>query len=154
MQFTPDSAVEHLKESIATYLESQYRISHPLVFEERGALLRQNGVIAQDPFIEATPAFAAARFLRDLEESRPDAVPKGLSELMEHGIPLDRFPLYTHQQKALLSSFGESLGTCSSPLALARARPRLSSFRYWRGSSRRPMRGKLHPVLLSQATST
>ena len=108
MQFTPESAVEHLKESIATYLESQYRISHPLVFEERGALLRGKGVIAQDPFIEATPAFAAARFLRELEESRPDAVPEGLSELMEHGIPLDRFPLYTHQQEALLSSVGDA----------------------------------------------
>ena len=70
--------------------------------------MRQKGVVAQDPFIEATPAFATARFLRDLEESRPDAAPKGLSELMEHGIPLDRFPLYTHQEEALLSSFGDS----------------------------------------------
>ena len=27
---------------------------------------------------------------------------------MEHGIPMDRFPLYTHQQEALLASFGDS----------------------------------------------
>ena len=108
MLFTPGEAVEHLKESVASYLESQYRISHPLVFEERGTLLRRQGVIAQDPFIEATPAFATARYLRELEQIRPDAFPQGLSELMEHGIPMDRFPLYTHQEEALLSSFGES----------------------------------------------
>ena len=67
MHFTPSQAAEHLKESIASYIESQYRISHPLVFAERSALLRERGVIAQDPFIEAAPAFAPARRLRELE---------------------------------------------------------------------------------------
>ena len=37
MQFTPSQAAAHLKESIASYIESQYRISHPLVFAERSA---------------------------------------------------------------------------------------------------------------------
>ena len=78
------------------------------MFGERAALLRQPGVIAQEPFIEATPAFAPARFLSDLETLYPDIIPPGLSELMEHGIPMDRFPLYTHQEEALLSSFGDS----------------------------------------------
>ena len=58
MQFTPSEAIGHLKESIASYIESQYRISHPVVFDERAQLLREQGVLAQDPFIEATPAFA------------------------------------------------------------------------------------------------
>ena len=108
MRFTPDQAVRHLKESIASYIESQYRISHPLVFGERSELLRQSGVIAQEPFIEATPAFAPGQFLRDLERLYPHTIPSGLSELMEHGIPMDRFPLYTHQEEALLSSFGDA----------------------------------------------
>ena len=108
MRFTPDQAVAHLKESIASYIESQYRISHPLVFGERAELLRQPGVIAQEPFIEATPAFAPGHLLRDLEGLYPHSIPSGLSELMEHGIPMDRFPLYTHQEEALLSSFGEA----------------------------------------------
>ena len=43
MQFTPSQAAAHLKESIASYIESQYRISHPLVFAERSALLRERG---------------------------------------------------------------------------------------------------------------
>ena len=108
MQFTPNQAAAHLKESIASYIESQYRISHPLVFAERAALLREKGVIAQDPFIEATPAFAASQLLRELEREHPEIVPSGLSELVVHGLPLDRFPLYTHQQKALLASGGEA----------------------------------------------
>ena len=79
MQFTPSQAAEHLKESIASYTESQYRISHPLVFAERSALLRERGVIAQDPFIEATPAFAPARFLRELEEEYPASASRSAS---------------------------------------------------------------------------
>ncbi len=108
MQFTPSGAASHLKESIASYIESQYRISHPLVFAERASLLRERGVIAQDPFIEATPAFATARLLSELEQQYPNLVRPGLSELMAHGFPVDRFPLYTHQEEALLASFGEA----------------------------------------------
>ena len=108
MQFTPSKSVGHLKESIASYIESQYRISHPLVFGERAALLRERGVIAQDPFIEATPAFAPARLLRRLEDDQPVAATPGLSELVQHGVPVDRFPLYTHQEEALLASVGEA----------------------------------------------
>lgn len=108
MQFTPSQAADHLKESIASYLESQYRIAHPLVFAERSALLRERGVIAQDPFIEATPAFATARKLRKLEQEYPAFIPAGLSRLVEHGVPVDRFPLYTHQEEALLASFSDA----------------------------------------------
>ena len=108
MQFTPSQAAAHLKESIASYIESQYRISHSLVFAERSALLRERGVIAQDPFIEATPAFVPARLLRELEEEYPDYVPPGISRLVQHGVPVDRFPLYTHQEEALLASFGDA----------------------------------------------
>ena len=108
MQFTPSEAAAHLSEALAGYIESQYRISHPLVFGERAALLRKSGVAAQDPFIESTPAFAAASFLRDLERERPEIVPPNLSELVEHGLPLDRFQLYTHQQEALLAGDGDA----------------------------------------------
>ena len=108
MQFTPGEAAAHLREALAGYLESQYRISHPLVFGERAALLRKRGVTAQDPFIESTPAFAPARRLRDLERDHPEIIPARLSELVEHGLPLHRFPLYTHQEEALLAGFGDA----------------------------------------------
>ena len=106
MRYTPTQAHAHLKESISSYLESQYRIAHPLVFAERAELIRRTGVVTQEPFIEATPAFATARHLRELEQVRPDAVPSGLSTIVEHGLPVGRFPLYTHQEQALLASTG------------------------------------------------
>lgn len=108
MQYTPTQAAGHLKESIASYLESQYRISHPLVFNERAELLRQTGVIAQEPFIEATPAFATDDHISTLEITRPDAVTPGLSQIVEYGLPVGRFPLYTHQQDALLASASQA----------------------------------------------
>lgn len=108
MQFTPSAAVDHLRESLAGYIESQYRISHPLVFDERANLLRRTGTLAQQPFIESTPAFKTARLLRELESEYPEFVPEGLSALMEFGVPVGRFPLYTHQEEALLASFSES----------------------------------------------
>ena len=108
MQFTPSAAVEYLRESLAGYIESQYRISHPLVFDERANSLRRTGTLAQQPFIEATPAFKTAQLLRELESAYPEFVPAGLSELMEFGVPVGRFPLYTHQEEALLASFSES----------------------------------------------
>ncbi len=108
MQFTPSRATAHLHETLASYIESQYRISHPLVFSERSSLLRETGIIAQDPFIEATPAFTPARLLKELEQVYPQFIRQGLSELVEHGVPIDRFPLYTHQEEALLASFGDA----------------------------------------------
>ena len=108
MRYTPTQSAGHLKESIASYLESQYRISHPLVFNERAELLRQTGVIAQEPFIEATPAFATGSHIATLETTRPDAVTPGLSQIVEYGLPVGRFPLYTHQQDALLASASQA----------------------------------------------
>ena len=99
-------AFEHIKESVAEYLEAAYKIAHPAVYAERAAMLREQGTIAQEPFIEATPSFATASKLVDLERKHPQFLPAGLSELVRHGVPVDRFPLYTHQEKALLAAFG------------------------------------------------
>lgn len=107
MQLTPSEAFEHIKEAIVSYLETAYRIAHPAIYAERGALLRQRGTIAQDPFIEATPAFPTARKLAELERQYPIILPAGLAELVQHGVPVNRFPLYTHQEEALLQAFSE-----------------------------------------------
>jgi ATP-dependent helicase YprA (DUF1998 family) len=105
MYLTPHQSFDALREALAEYLETAYRIAHPDVFAERGAMLRQVGTIAQIPFIEATPAFATGQLLQTLEQQNPDVVPAGLSALVQHGVPVDRFALYTHQQAALLAAF-------------------------------------------------
>lgn len=107
MQTTPNEAFGQVEEALAQYLETQYRIAHPAVFAERGEMLRRRGTIAQAPFIEATPNFAPASKLANLERRHPDIAPPGISELMQHGVPVDRYPLYTHQEQALLDAFGD-----------------------------------------------
>src|SRR3990172_1045087 len=98
MQMTPNEAFDHIKESLAQYLETQYRISHPIIFSERGEILRRKGTIAQDPFIESTPAFKTGSKLSILERQNPQILPTGLAELVQFGVPVDQFPLYTHQE--------------------------------------------------------
>jgi ATP-dependent helicase YprA (DUF1998 family) len=107
MQITPSQAFGDVKEALVRYLETQYRISHPAVFAERADMLRRRVTVAQAPFIEATPAFPTARKLAELERSYPEIVPAGISELVEHGVPVDRFALYTHQEESLLVAFGD-----------------------------------------------
>lgn len=107
MHLTPSEAFEHIKESVIQYLETAYKIAHPAVFAERGDVLRQQRIVAQAPFVESTPAFPPAHKLIDLETLHPDSVSAGLAALMQYGVPVDRFPLYTHQEEALLAATGD-----------------------------------------------
>lgn len=107
MYLTPNGAYEHIKESVIEYLETAYKISHPDVAAERAEALRERGVVAQSPFIEATPAFPTGKKLVELEREHPSILPQGLAELVQHGVPVDRFALYVHQQAALLNAYSE-----------------------------------------------
>jgi ATP-dependent helicase YprA (DUF1998 family) len=107
LPLTPSQAFEHTQEALAQYLETQYRISHPGLFQERGELLRQRGAIAQLPFIESTPSFAAEHLLVELENMHPDQVTPRLAELVQKGVPVDRFPLYIHQERSLLAAYSD-----------------------------------------------
>ena len=104
--FTPNQAFEHIKESVAQFLETTYKISNPIIFAERGETLRQPGTIAQEPFVESTPNFPTGRKLAELEETY-DFIPKGLTELVNFGVPVGRYPLYTHQEEALIAAFSK-----------------------------------------------
>ena len=46
MQFTPSQATEHPRDPIASYIEPQYRFSHPLVFAEQLRQATANGLQA------------------------------------------------------------------------------------------------------------
>ncbi len=107
MHLTPSQAFEHIKESVVQYLETAYKIANASIFAERGDLLRERGTVAQSPFIEATPAFPTANKLADLERAHPNIVPAGLADLVRHGVPVDRFNLYTHQEESLLRAFSD-----------------------------------------------
>lgn len=106
MQRTPSESYDHIREAIIGYLETAYKISNPQVYSERSAILRKRGVIAQAPFVESTPSFPTSRKLADLERAYPQ-IGRGIAELVQHGVPVDRFKLWTHQEKALLASFSD-----------------------------------------------
>lgn len=104
MRRSPHSVYEHLKETICSYLDTAYRISHPLVSAERAALLRAERVVTQLPYVETTPKFRTGRRLRDLSIHW---LPRDIPDLVRHGLPTERFPLYQHQQEALENAWAE-----------------------------------------------
>lgn len=91
---TPNQAFGHIYESAVEYLETQYKIAEPVLYRERGHILRARGTVAQAPFIEATPAFPTAHKLHELESAYPALLPPGLAELVQHGYRSTAFPLF------------------------------------------------------------
>lgn len=88
-----------LPETLLQYLEAQYHIWDESLVLARRRLLRERGVISNEPYIEATPAYVPGRSYVDLE------VPRSVKELLTtasndetSGIP--RVP-YLHQASAL-----------------------------------------------------
>lgn len=94
---SPIEVYNEARESLAAYLDTAYRIGHPLVAQERGELIRQDGVTAQMPFVETTPPFLLKNRLRDVVNP---FTPSSLVRLFE-GHVLGRRSLYAHQQHAL-----------------------------------------------------
>lgn len=105
MQVTPNESFEALKEALAQYLETQYRLSNDVLRAERAAMLRKPGAIVQVPFVESTPSFRTSRRLAVVEQSLNQLIPKGLTDLMAFGVPVDRNDLYEHQEKALIAAY-------------------------------------------------
>ena len=109
--FTPFETFEQIKEGLCSYLETAYRIADPLLFEERGELIRSIGAageeprIAQEAFVESTPRFAAGQMLSDLIAEYPQ-LPASLVNLAAHGTTVGRLPLYDHQAEAIRAFLG------------------------------------------------
>lgn len=93
VNLSPWEFYEHLKEMLVSYLDTTYKLSHPQVAQERLRLLERDGVISRYPYIETTPAFETGAKLRELNPT--------LADLVQFGLPYERFPLYKHQQAAL-----------------------------------------------------
>lgn len=104
MTQSPYSVWAELKETLCSYVETAYRISHPAVVRERGNLLRNLGVLAQAPFVETTPRFRLGAMLRDLGLPW---IPEELPDLARFGLPTNRFALWAHQEEALRAAWAE-----------------------------------------------
>lgn len=112
MSLSPFDTFDHLKETICSYLETAYKIANPNVFAERADLLRRDRrghgapAVAQDPFIESTPAFPGTEYLSDILKRLP-SIPSELVDLAGFGMPVRDFPLYSHQVEALVRALAE-----------------------------------------------
>lgn len=105
---SPYGSFELVHEAIAQYLETAYKVGHPVIYAERSQLLRSSGVVAIEPYIESTPAFPTGDKLKKVEEADPEGIPQGLSELVQFGVDMASRDLYEHQQDAILKSISDT----------------------------------------------
>src|SRR5260370_41240351 len=98
MTHTPFQASSHLKETLISYLETAYKISHQDIYRERRAALQEAGIVAQKPFIETTPEFRTGETLREIAHKSNAKIPDNLADLFAFGTPLGSRPLWIHQQ--------------------------------------------------------
>ena len=109
---TISHAVDQITSALQDYIEATYHIGHPALVSQRRALLEQEGVLSQSPYIESTRRYTQSRRFADLNIPSEAKV---LLELMSTGHdetePLLYDPPYSHQAKALESSLtdGKSL---------------------------------------------
>ena len=89
--------LKHYTNALRTYITSSYHVSNPALVALRDELLSRSGAVAQMPYLESTPRYAASRRYKDL--SLPSNVGELLTCLGEQGILFD--PPYDHQASAL-----------------------------------------------------
>src|SRR2546428_495816 len=105
---TPYEAARHLRDSLISYLETAYKLSHPDLASERHAMLGRPGAVAQVPFLESTPAYPDGRMLSDISRRYPSQLPEELVDLIGFGSAVARRPLWIHQEQALVASLGDA----------------------------------------------
>jgi len=98
------STAQALTRALHQYIEAQYHIRDESLISERDALLRQPDVIAQLPYIEATPVYELAEPYNKL--CLPPVVSQALTAVAEVGKKSGLYPRpYYHQAQALEAFF-------------------------------------------------
>ncbi|HOI17810.1 MAG TPA: DEAD/DEAH box helicase, partial [Geobacteraceae bacterium] len=100
----PIGAFEKIRDNFILYLKTAFGTQFPGLEREREALLRQPGILNQEPWIEPLPRYQTDRALSalgaaDLPGVAPEAVER-FKELARCGLVGD-YPLYTHQVSML-----------------------------------------------------
>lgn len=89
-----------LDKTLREYLEAQYHIRNEGLIQERAELLKQPGVVSQEPYIESTPTYELGKPYSELDIPQPaKQLLKALSEL-KPGVGVFEKP-YVHQAEAL-----------------------------------------------------
>lgn len=66
MALTIGETTQQLHRALRDYIEAAYHISHPILVDQRSALLDQIGVIHQRPYLESTPRYQPGDRFADL----------------------------------------------------------------------------------------
>ena len=103
MSKTVHETANDLKQALIEYIEATYHIADPALLLQRRALLEQDGVIHQAPFLESTPRYMQGDAFRAIDRLDPAAVEllEALSQPDSAGKQLFYDPPYTHQVKSL-----------------------------------------------------
>jgi len=94
--------VADIQTALREYIEATYHVGHPTVIKQREHLLRTEGVLFREPYIESTPRYRTDRRFDDL--ALDPAVHALLGKLAVKGDGLDSLlydPPYTHQAAAV-----------------------------------------------------
>lgn len=92
------SLSEELHNTLKEYIESAYHIRNKSLIKERAKLLEKNGVIAQEPYVEATPSYELGNPYSAL--NIPVTAKKCLEEISKLNVGVYPRP-YKHQADAL-----------------------------------------------------
>jgi len=107
MSQTINEAITELHTSLLEYIEATYHIGHPALIEQRHAILLEQGVIHQEPFIESTPRYKTGGHFRQIPNVHPAAL--SLFELLSQplkGKQLVYNPPYEHQADSIEAVLG------------------------------------------------
>lgn len=91
---------QDMLEAYIRFYESQIYIRHPQIAKERSELLRQEGKVYREPFLELIPSYQFAGKRLD-EASRELELPSDLAEFAAFGLFPSERDLYQHQYNTL-----------------------------------------------------
>lgn len=100
----PIQAYESIKASIRRYIKSAFKTDSPTLERDREALLRTDGVLFQDAYVEPIPAYAHGKMLEDLDAGDLPGIGVGATafkSVVGAGLFDGPYPLYKHQQTML-----------------------------------------------------
>lgn len=103
MSKTVDETANDLKQSLIEYIEATYHIADPSLLVQRRALLEEEGVIHQSPYLESTPRYKSGKPFRKIDGLDAAAVEllEAMSKPDAAGKQLLFNPPYTHQAQSL-----------------------------------------------------
>lgn len=104
----PVKAYDAIKEGIRLYIRSAFKTNSPSFEQDRDALLKKDGVLFQDAYVEPIPTYASDKTLAALNvQDLPGLDEAGIAafkSIVAAGLFDGGFPLYRHQQRMLKQS--------------------------------------------------